>query len=113
VALDSKLLVDTLMASAEEVRRRCGIQLRNGVALREWESVSIAGNRLTGRYYVGANHGRQIFIGFEEIVFLFLDYGPNGITPATVEGEDGHRYHLFVSVEEGEILACVSTPARG
>lgn len=112
VALDPKLLADMLVASAEEVRQRCGTQLRNGASVREWESASVVGNRLSGTYHAGANHARQILIGNEEAVLLFQDYGEDGITLATVEGDDGYNYHLFVSVEGGEILACIGTPAR-
>ena len=112
MALDPRLLADVLVSSTEEVRQRCGIQLRNGVSLREWESASVVGNRLAGIYSVGANHVRRIFIGIDEAVLLFQEYGEDAITLATVEGNGGFNYHLIVSAENVEILACIETPAR-
>ena len=51
-------------------------------------------------------------IGIEEAVLSFQEHGKDAITLASVEGEDGYHYHLFVSVEDGEIVACIGTPAR-
>jgi len=112
MALDTRLLADVLVSSTEEVRQRCGIQLRNGVSLREWTSASVVGNRLAGTYSAGANHVHQMLIGIEEAVLLFQQYGEDALTLATVEGKDGFHYHLFVSTKNVEILACIETPAR-
>lgn len=115
VALDPKRLADVLVSSTDEVRQRCGTQLRNGAPLWEWESASVEGNHLAGIYSVRADHVRRVslpVIGIEEAVLSFQDHGEDAITPASVEGDDGYNYHLFVSVENGEIVACIGTPAR-
>lgn len=39
----------------------------------------------------------------------FQDHGDDAITLATVEGDDGYNFYLFVSGEDGEIVA---TPAQ-
>ena len=89
------------------------MQLQNGAPLREWESAWVEGNHLAGIYSVRADHVRRIslpVLGIEEAVLSFQDHGEDAITLATVEGDDGYNYHLFVSVEDGEIVACIGTP---
>ena len=115
MALDSIRLVELLVSSPEEVRQRCGIQLQNGAPLREWESASVDGNHLAGIYSARADHVRRIslpVLGIEEAVPSFQDHGDDAITLASVEGDDGYSYHLFVSVEDGEIVACIGTPVE-
>jgi hypothetical protein len=78
VALDPKGLADVLVSSTEEVRQRCGQQLRKKAPLREWESASVEGNHLAGIYSVRADHVRRIslpVIGIEETVLSFQEHG--------------------------------------
>ena len=83
--------------------------------LRESESASEKGNHLAGIYSRRADHVRQgslHVIGIEEAVLSFQEHGEDLITFATVKGDDGYDYHLFISVETSEIVACIGTPVR-
>jgi hypothetical protein len=113
VALDPERLAEVLVSSTEEARHRCGLQLRNGAPLRQWEDYPFDGNHLADFYSAQAKRIRKnplpIF-GIEDAVSSFKDHGTDPITLARVEGDDGYNYHLFVSVANGEIVACIGIP---
>jgi hypothetical protein len=111
VPLSPKRLAEVLVASTEEVRQRCGLQLRNGALLRERRSVSVDGHYLAGIYSERADRFRENpIIGIENAVLSFQDHGEDAITFASVEGDDGYSYRIFISIGNGEIVACVGIP---
>jgi hypothetical protein len=115
VALELTALTEDLLSSPEVARQRCGTQLQNGAPLRVWVSASERGNHLARIYSVRADHVRRIalpVLGIEEAVHSFQDHADEAISLATVEGDDGYKYSLFVSAVDDQVVACIGTPAH-
>lgn len=115
MALDLAALTEDLLSSPEVARQRCGVQLQNGATLRAWESASERGVHLARIYSVRADHVRRIalpVLDVEEAVFSFQDHADEAISLVAVDGDDGYRYSLFVSAADGQVVACIGTPAH-
>lgn len=115
VAANPERLAAVLSASDEDAWQRCAEQIRAGAPLHLWESASVTADHLAGIYSARAEHVRRIslpVVGIEDAVLRFQDFGSGEVTLATVEGKDGYDYHLFIGVDDADIVACIGTPRK-